>query len=157
MKPSLLRTLLASPTGGVALNLGMLLTFRLLGFGWNSAGILLDPSVQSAKLIAVRTQLEPLPLIVAHPLPVAIELVLFSIGYAFIYRWLAPSWPVGVTARALRMATLFFSLSYLFWEFVTPFNMFGEPLKLIGLELTFGETIALAQSFALAAVFEWKS
>jgi len=44
----------------------MLLTFRLLGFGWNGGGILLSSPIQSQKLIAVWTQLEPLPLVVAE-------------------------------------------------------------------------------------------
>jgi hypothetical protein len=41
----------------------------LIGFGWNGGGILLDPSVQSPKLIAVWTKLEPLPLVVNAPAP----------------------------------------------------------------------------------------
>lgn len=138
------------------MNSAMLVTFRLLGFGWNGGGILLDPSVQSTKLIAVWTEIEPLPLIFSHPLSMALGLVLFGVGHAFIYRWLAPSWPVGVPGRALRMATLVFFLSYFFWEFFTPFNQFGEPLKLIALELTFWATIALAESFTLASMFEVK-
>lgn len=157
MRPPFVKTLLAGIAGGVALNITMLVTFRLLGFGWNGGGILLDPSVQSAKLIAVWTQIEPLPLIFSHPLPMGLGLILFGIGHAFIYRWLAPSWPVGVTARALRMAALVFFLSFLFWEFFTPFNQFGEPVKLIGLELTFWATIAFVESFVLASVFEWKA
>lgn len=55
------------------------------------------------------------------------------------------------------MAALVFFLSFLFWEFFTPFNQFGEPVKLIGLELTFWATIAFVESFVLASVFEWKA
>ncbi len=47
------RTLLAGLLGGLALNAAMLLTFRLIGFEWNGGGILLDPAVQSPKLIAL--------------------------------------------------------------------------------------------------------
>lgn len=43
-----------------------------------------------------------------------------------------------------------------FWEFFTPFNQFGEPILLICLELIFWATIAIAEAFAIAAVFEWK-
>jgi hypothetical protein len=42
------------------------------------------------------------------------------------------------------------------WEFFTPFNLFGEPLPLIGLELVFWATIAFAEAFVIASVFEWK-
>ena len=156
MKTSILKTPLAGLAGGLALNFIMVLTFRLLGFGWNGGGILLDPSIQSHKLIAVWTQIEPLPLIVSNPAPIITGLVLFGIIHAFIYQWLAPAWPQGIKKRAWRMAVLLFSLSFLFWEFFTPFNQFGEPVQLIGLELIFWATIAIVESFVIAAVSEWK-
>ena len=56
------RVLVAGLAGGIGLNLFKLLTFRLPGFGWNIDGILTASPVQSQKLIAVRTKLEPLPL-----------------------------------------------------------------------------------------------
>jgi len=149
-----LNTLLAGLTGGFALNLTMLLTFRLIGFGWKGGGILLDPTIQSPKLIAVWTKLEPLPLVVNSPAPIIAGLMLFAIAHAFMYRWLAPAWPPGIAARALRLALLVFILSFLFWEFFTPFNQFGEPLALIALELVFWGAIALAEGFAIAAVME---
>jgi hypothetical protein len=37
--------------------------FRLIGFSWNGNGILLTSPLQSRKLVAVWTRLEPLPLI----------------------------------------------------------------------------------------------
>ena len=154
---ALFKTLLAGLVGGAALNLMMLLTFRLLGFGWNGGGILLAPSLQSPKLVAVWTQIEPLPLVVSQPAPIVLGLVLFGIGHAFIYQWLAPAWPFGIKARAWRMAALVFFLSFLFWEFFTPFNQFGEPILLMGLELSFWATIAIVEAFAIAAVFEWKT
>ncbi len=55
-----------------------------------------------------------------------------------------------------RMAALIFFLSYLFWEFYTPFNQLGEPFPLIGLELIFWAAVAVAEALAIAAVFEWK-
>lgn len=150
------RTLLAGLAGGLALNLAMLLTFRLIGFGWNGGGILLDPAIQSPKLIAVWTQLEPIPLVVSRPVPIIIGLVGFGIGHAFIYRWLARAWPPGILPRGWRMARLIFFLSFLFWEFFTPLNQFGEPLSLIGLELIFWAAVAIAEGLAIAAVFESK-
>ncbi len=137
------------------MNIVMLLTFRFIGFGLNGNGILLDPSIQSKKLIAVWTQLEPLPLVVASPAPIIIGLILFGIGHAFIYKWLSPVWPSGIKARALRMAALIFFLSFLFWEFFTPYNQFGEPLPLIALELLFWAVIAVADAFAISSVCEW--
>lgn len=44
MKRKVVKIIFAGLAGGMALNLAMLLTFRLLGFGWNGGGILLDPA-----------------------------------------------------------------------------------------------------------------
>lgn len=156
MAHSLQKTLLAGVAGGVALNVVMLLTFRLIGFGWNGGGVLLDPSLQSHKLIAVWTQMEPLPLVASNPAPIVVGVILFGFVHAFVYRWLAPGWPPGIRAKAVRFAGLVFTLTFLFWEFFTPFNLFGEPLSLIGLELMFWASMALGEGFAIAAVMEAK-
>ena len=138
----------------MTLNLAMLLTFRLLGFGWQGEGILLDPTIQSEKLIAVWTRLKPLPLVVANPAPMVVGLMFFGLGHAFLYRWLAPGWPAGPWPRAWRLSALVFLLSFLFWEFFTPFNLLGEPWPLIGLELLFWAAIALAEGVVVTIVFE---
>lgn len=91
---------------------------------------------------------------VSRPAPIITGLMLFGMGHAFIYRWISPSWPLGVIARAMRLATLIFFLSFVFWEFFTPFNQFGEPFLLIGLELTFWAVIAISEAFAIACVME---
>lgn len=154
---SIMKTVVAGLAGGMAMSLAMLLTFRVIGFGWNGEGILLTSPMQSRKLIAVWTQLEPLPLIIANPAPIIVGLVLFGIGHAFVYRWLAAAWPRGIAARALRLAGVLFFIAFLFWEFFTPFNQFGEPLPLIALELSFWALVALAEAFAIASVMEYKS
>lgn len=150
----MLRTLIAGFAGGMALNLAMLLTFRAIGFGWNGGGILLTSSIQSQKLIAVWTKLEPLPLIVANPAPIISGLVLFGIGHAFVYKWISAAWPPGIIPRALRFAGLLFFMVFLFWEFFTPFNQFGEPLPLIALELSFWAAIAIAEAIVIASIME---
>lgn len=154
MKNPILRTIVAGLAGGLALNVAMLLTFRLIGFGWNGGGILLDPSIQNEKLIAVWTKIRPLPLVVSNPAPVVFGFILFGIGHAFIYRWLSNAWPSGVAARGVRFAALLLFLSFFFWEFFTPFNQFGEPLLLIGLELIFWTIIAVAEAFTIASIIE---
>jgi hypothetical protein len=153
-KASLERTLLAGLAGGLVLNLMMLLTFRLMGFGWNGDGFLLNPAIQSRKLIAVWTKLEPLPLVVANPLPIVVGLVLFGVLHAFIYRSVAPAWKRGLRARGTRFSLLIFVMAFLFWEFFTLFNQFGEPVWLIGVELVFWGTIALAEGLAISAIIE---
>jgi hypothetical protein len=151
------RLLLAGLAGGLALNLAMLLTFRAVGFGWNGGGLLLDPARQSAKLIAVWTALEPLPRVVADPAPVVLGLLAFAVAHAWLYARLAPGWPAGIGARALRFAAVLFVVVYAFWEFFTPVNLFGEPAALVAVELVFWAAIALAEAIAIALVLErWR-
>lgn len=151
---SVARTLIAGSAGGVALNLAMLLTFRALGFGWSGQGILLSDPTQSQKLIAVWTSQEPLPRVIADPLPVTMGLLLFGVVHAFVYRSVHAGWPPGYLPRAARFALLLFFMGFAFWEFFTPWNLFGEPLSLIALELCFWAVVATADAFAIALVIE---
>ncbi len=152
MKESHLRTVIAGVAGGIAMNLAMLFTFRLIGFGWKGGGILLNPSYQSQKLIAVWTKIEPLPLVVSQPMVIILGIVGFGIIHAYLFRWLSRSWPRGVSKRAIRFACLVFLMTFLFWEFFTPFNQFGEPIYLIALELVFWAFIALVDGFAISTI-----
>ena len=154
MKSSHTRTILAGVAGGFAMNVVMLLTFRFIGFGVNGDGILLDPSLQSRKLIAVWTELEPLPLVVNHPVPIIIGIIAFGIAHSYLYRWLCAAWPPGIVKRGLSFALLVFVMTFVFWEFFTPFNQFGEPIGLIAIELTFWALIALADGYAISAIME---
>ncbi len=148
------KTIIAGLLGGIAMNVAMLLTFRTIGFGWDGKGFLLTSSMQSEKLVAVWTEIEPLPLVVDTPLPIILGIILFGIGHAFIYRSVASAWPTGLLSRAVRMSGLIFFMTYLFWEFFTPFNQFGEPLQLIAIELIFWAVIAFAEGTVIAWVME---
>ena len=146
------RTALAGLAGGFAFTVSMFVTFHLIGFGWDGGGVLLRSAIQSPKLVAVWTRLEPLPLVISNPVPIFLVLVLFCIGHAFVFRSLAHSWPPGVLARACRYSGLTFFLTYAFWELFTPINQFGEPLLLVVLELLFWAIIAFSEAFAIALV-----
>ena len=152
--PSITRTMLAGLAGGGAFNLLMLLTFRLIGFGWTGEGPLVTSPLQSAKLVAVWTKLEPLPLVVANPPPIIAGLLLFGVGQAFAYRSVAPAWPPRLIPRATRFALMTFFMTFLFFEFFTPFNLFGEPLRLIALELVFWAVIAAGEAIVLVIALE---
>jgi hypothetical protein len=154
MKTSHIKTLGAGIAGGFAMNLVMLLTFRVMGFGIHGDGILLNPALQSRKLIAVWTELEPLPLVVNHPAPIILGIMLFGVVHAYLYRWISPAWQQGMVKRGLSFALLVFLMTFAFWEFFTPFNQFGEPVMLIALELLFWSLIALADGLAIASIME---
>lgn len=90
------------------------------------------------------------------PAPIVIGIVLFGIGHAFAYRSVSVVWPAGILSRALRFAGSLFFMTFLFWEFFTPFNQF-EPLPLVALELVFWAAIAIAEAFVIALVIERKT
>ena len=77
---------------------------------------------------------------------------MFGVIHAYLFSWLSTSWPKGIANRGLRFAGLVFILTFLFWEFFTPFNMFGEPLHLILLELVFWALIAVADGLTISAI-----
>lgn len=133
MQPTHGKTILAGIAGGSAMNLTMFMTFRLIGFGWNGGGILLESSSQSKKLISVWTEIEPLPLVVNSPVPVITGIIFFGVVHAYLFRWLSFAWTGGIIKQGLQFAELVYVMTFLFWEFFTPFNLFGEPLHLIAL------------------------
>ena len=71
MKPSHGKTIFA-------MNLAMLATFRLIGFGWHGDGILLESSSQSQKLISVWSKIGPIPLVVSAPVPIIAGIMIFG-------------------------------------------------------------------------------
>src|SRR5881397_1003317 len=78
MKPSITRTIVAGIAGSVVFSLGTFVTFVLIGSGLDHhSGPLFDPSSQSAKFIAVWTQIEPLPLFETKPHLILLGYVLF--------------------------------------------------------------------------------
>lgn len=153
MKPSIFRTLVAGLAGGATFCIATFLTFVLIGSGLDHrSGPLFDPASQSPKLIAVWTQIEPLPLFVTDPQVVLLGYVLFGIGHAFLFRSVAAAWPEGITPRTWRLTMVIWSLSCVFFEFLGPFNLLGEPLGLVALELGFWAVAALAESTAVVSI-----
>lgn len=156
MRPKISRTVLAGLAGGATCCVVTFVTFVLIGSGLDHRGPLFDPAVQSAKLIAVWTRLEPLPLFVTKPHVMLLGYVLFGIGHAVLYRSLAPAWPDGVVPRAWRLTLVIWSLSYLFFEFLGPFNLLGEPVGLVMLELSFWAAAAFAESLVVVLLMPYR-
>jgi hypothetical protein len=155
MKPPISRTLVAGVAGGVGFGLTTFLTFVLIGSGLDHrSGPLFDPSLQSSKVLAVWTQMEPLPLFVTKPHLMLLGYVVFGIGHALLYRSVASAWPEPVAARIWRLAAIMWSLSYVFFEFLGPFNLLGEPLRLVALELSFWALAALVEATIIVLMLE---
>jgi hypothetical protein len=137
-KPSIWRTLVAGLAGGLAFALGTVLTFAQLGGSRRGEqGLLFDPDTQSAKVIAVWKQIEPLPRVIETPVVILVGMVAFGIAYALVYRSVAPAWPAGIHRRAWRLALVIW-LATVFSEFMGPFNVLHQPLSLSVVAWGFG-------------------
>lgn len=145
-RPSLRRTVAAGLAAGLAFGLGTIGTFVLLGSGLDHRGPLFDPQVQSAKLIAVWTEMEPLPLFVTAPHLILGAYLLLGVGHALLYRSVAPAWPAAKLSRIWRLWLVIWAFSFVVFEFLGPFNLLGEPLALVALELVFWGLAAAAEA-----------
>jgi hypothetical protein len=155
MKPTIARTMAAGLAAGAAFAATTFITFVLIGSGLDhGGGPLFDPAVQSAKVIAVWTRLEPLPRFVTQPPLMLGGYLLFGVGHAFLFRSVAEAWPRRVGARTWRLAAITWTFSYLFFEFFGPFNLLGEPPALVVLELAFWAAAATVESLLLVFLLE---
>jgi hypothetical protein len=155
MNTTLSRTVLAGIAAGAVFALSTFVTFVLIGSGLDQqSGPLFDPARQSAKVLAVWTELQPLPLFVTKPHLMLLGYVLFGVGHAVLFQSIAAAWPQGRLRRACRLALMTWGLSYLFFELFGPFNLLGEPLALVTLELVFWALAAFAEAATLVAILE---
>jgi hypothetical protein len=156
-RPGLARTALAGVAAGVVFNVAGFLTFALIGSGLHNNGPLLDPARQSRKMIAVWTEIEPLPLFQAKPQVILLVNLLFGVVYALVFRSIAPAWPNRARARTWRLALTIWALSCLVFELLGPFNLLGEPLDLVALELVFWAVMALAAAATIVPILHGRS
>ncbi|GAA3282939.1 hypothetical protein Dvina_40950 [Dactylosporangium vinaceum] len=148
----LTRTVIAGVAGGLAFIVGNVLTFGLLGGSQRGRqGLLFDPDTQHPKVITVWKVLEPLPRVIETPACILTGLLIFGIGYAFLYQSIATAWPRGLHRHALRLAVIVW-LAAAFAEFMGPFNVLHEPVPLAALSLGFWALSALAEAYVLVRV-----
>ncbi len=143
------QTVGAGIAGGLAFIILTFVTFVLIGHGPLS-----NPGLQSPKVLAVLNELEPLPLFATKPHVIFLGYLLFSISHALLFRSVADAWPAGAAPRIWRLALVGWSLSYLFFEFLGPFNLLGEPLGLVALELCFWAAAALVESAVIVLILQ---
>jgi hypothetical protein len=145
------KIILAPIAGLVAFTLASVVSNLL--FFQLGAPILFDPEVQSAKIIDVLFEMEPHPLMFENgPLYMAYGLIVGAI-HGLVFMMIEPALGKTRLQRALRFAVLLWALMALYFEFHTPFNMFREPLILVGLELFFWIFVVLAEGLALSFIY----
>jgi hypothetical protein len=149
VKPA--RIIVAGILGGLAASVAVYVLFRLIGFEY--WGILLDPEYQSPKLIKVWTEIEPIPLAVDHPGTITLGFVILSIFHALAYAFIREGIPGKGLRKGVDFGLMIWLFSYVFFEFFTPWNMFGEPVALVGLELLLWMGVALSEGIVIAKIY----
>jgi hypothetical protein len=145
-----IRAVAAGILGGLAASLVIFILFRLIGFEY--WGILVDPQYQSPKLIMVWTELEPIPVAINHPEIMTLGFVALAVIHSFVFSVIKPGIPGEGWKKGLGFGAIVWLFSYLFFEFFTPWNMFGEPVTLVILELLFWIPVALSEGIVIAKV-----
>jgi hypothetical protein len=115
--------------------------------------LLFENEAQSAKVISVLFEMEPLPLMFTNgPLYMAIAAVI-GVVHGLVFYWIEPALPRGVVARGLAFGAILWALMALYFEFHAPFNMFGEPVALVAVELVFWIAVVAVQGLVLSVIY----
>ncbi len=150
-----IRPVVAGILGGLAVSFCIFILFRLIGFEY--WGILVNPQYQSQKLIKVWTELEPIPLAVSHPEVITLGFIVLAVIHAFVFSVLRRGIPGEGWKKGLSFGAIIWLFSYVFFEFFTPWNMFGEPFSLVILELLFWIPVALSEGIVIAKIYDFDS
>jgi hypothetical protein len=104
MKHTAWRTGLAGILVGLVFSALTAATFGTLGAGGgHGTGLLFDPQTQSAKVMAVWTELQPLRLMKRAPFVVFSGCTLLILGYSFLFATTRDSWPERYWSRLWRL------------------------------------------------------
>jgi hypothetical protein len=115
--------------------------------------LLFKNEAQSAKIISVLFEMEPLPLMFTNgPLYMAIAAVI-GVVHGLVFYWIEPALPRGVVARGLAFGAILWALMALYFEFHAPFNMLGEPVALVAVELVFWIAVVAVQGLTLSIIY----
>lgn len=148
LMPKILLALMAGLVAFTLANIVSNLLFFQLG-----APILFDPEIQSAKIIDVLFEMEPRPLMFENgPLYMAYGLGVGAV-HGLVFMMIEPALGQTRLQRGLQFAVVLWALMALYFEFHTPFNMFREPLMLVGLELFFWIFVVLAEGLVLSFIY----
>ena len=97
--------------------------------------------------------MEPLPLMFTNgPLYLAIASGI-GIVHGLVFYWIDPALPRGIINRGLSFGVILWALMALYFEFHAPFNMFGEPVALVAVELAFWVIVTLVQGLTLSIIY----
>jgi len=142
----------AGIAGGIGITLSNLVS-QVLFFQLGNE-ILFQSDLQSDKLIAVMTQLEPLPVMDTDPGLYLFISVFIGALHGMIFAYIRDSLPKNTIKSGLAYGGILWVLMALYFEFHVPFNMFGEPLALVGLELFFWVIVVSVEGVIISTLYD---
>jgi hypothetical protein len=146
--PKLVRAALSGAAAFALASIVSNVLFFELGRPW-----LFETGAQSDKLIAVLFEMEPLPLMFTNgPLYLALVAGIGAV-HGLIFSWIEPVLPRGRILRGLSFGAILWATMALYFEFHAPFNMFGEPVALVALELVLWVGVLAVHGMALSALY----
>lgn len=116
-------------------------------------GILFDNPSQSDKVIAVLFEMEPLPLMFTNGLLYLAIAAAIGVFHGLVFVYIEPSLPATRVRRGIAFGAIVWALMALYFEFHVPFNMFGEPVHLVAVELLFWIVVVLVEGLVLSAIY----
>ena len=112
----------------------------------------LDPRRQSAGFMSVLSILLAHPPAATHLIAAALVwLLVFGCVYGILFALMAANLPGSGWQKGLTFGVLIWIVSYGFFEFLSPWTQFSEPLPLLALELSMWLVVALAEGIVIAA------
>jgi hypothetical protein len=134
--------------GGVAAGIAWLIGMTVF-FG-PAQGVLTDPSIQSAKFLAVFGSLEPLPRMTTSPWVLPAGLLVLGTLHSFVFGIVSPALHGSTLRRGLAFGGVAWALMVPWFEFYLPWNVMWEPMRLVLLEATCWLGVQLLVGVALA-------
>ncbi|NJP05659.1 MAG: hypothetical protein HC837_08595 [Chloroflexaceae bacterium] len=113
-------------------------------------GILFEHEQQSDKLIAVLFEMEPLPLMFTNGVLYLSLAAGIGVIHGLVFALIEPVLPQHTLSRGLAFAAIVWALMALYFEFHAPFNMFGEPVILVLVELVFWAVVLATEGIILS-------
>lgn len=144
------RAVIAGGLGGAALIIGLIVFFGPV------QGILSDPAIQSPKMIAVFTEIEPLPRVGTQPWAVAIGFILLGVIHGLVFAWLAPALPGDGWRKGFAYGLVLWLLMVTWFEFFILWNVMHEPVILIALEGALWLLTLQVEGLTIAAAYNYR-
>lgn len=115
-------------------------------------GVLADPAMQSAKMMAIY-ELQPPARIVIHPWLLPAGFLVVALFQACAFAFVRPALPAGPVARGAAFGSVAWALFVPWFEFYLPWSLMLEPTPLVLLEMLCWAAIMLLVGLAISIAF----